>query len=128
MGALDLGGASTQISFIPEDSQENFNSTLQVKLYGYNYNVYTHSFQCYGRDEAEKRLLALLLQVCLSSFAVLLFHVFSNCLRFFSLCGVLEFGSLQTSLWWSSETAVRAPLCLVMDQHTWVSYKDPCIC
>ncbi|XP_075349358.1 ectonucleoside triphosphate diphosphohydrolase 3 isoform X2 [Mycteria americana] len=62
MGALDLGGASTQISFIPEDSQENFNSTLQVKLYGYNYNVYTHSFQCYGRDEAEKRLLALLLQ------------------------------------------------------------------
>ncbi|KAM7123560.1 ectonucleoside triphosphate diphosphohydrolase 3 isoform X2 [Ciconia boyciana] len=62
MGALDLGGASTQISFIPEDSQENFNSTLQVKLYGYNYDVYTHSFQCYGRDEAEKRLLALLLQ------------------------------------------------------------------
>uniref|UniRef100_A0A8B9J2Q2 Ectonucleoside triphosphate diphosphohydrolase 3 n=1 Tax=Amazona collaria TaxID=241587 RepID=A0A8B9J2Q2_9PSIT len=62
MGALDLGGASTQISFIPEDSQENLNSTLQVKLYGYSYNVYTHSFQCYGRDEAEKRLLASLLQ------------------------------------------------------------------
>uniref|UniRef100_A0A663MGH2 Ectonucleoside triphosphate diphosphohydrolase 3 n=1 Tax=Athene cunicularia TaxID=194338 RepID=A0A663MGH2_ATHCN len=63
MGALDLGGASTQISFISEEPQENFNSTLQVKLYGYSYNVYTHSFQCYGRDEAEKRLLALLLQV-----------------------------------------------------------------
>ncbi|XP_010012647.1 PREDICTED: ectonucleoside triphosphate diphosphohydrolase 3-like, partial [Nestor notabilis] len=86
MGALDLGGASTQISFITEDSQEdsqenlnrtlqvklyedsqedsqeNLNRTLQVKLYGYNYNVYTHSFQCCGRDEAEKRLLALLLQ------------------------------------------------------------------
>uniref|UniRef100_A0A8C6ZA72 Ectonucleoside triphosphate diphosphohydrolase 3 n=1 Tax=Nothoprocta perdicaria TaxID=30464 RepID=A0A8C6ZA72_NOTPE len=57
MGALDLGGASTQISFIPEDSQDYSNSTLQVKLYGYEYNVYTHSFQCYGRDEAEKRLL-----------------------------------------------------------------------
>ncbi|NXP45065.1 ENTP3 diphosphohydrolase, partial [Heliornis fulica] len=62
VGALDLGGASTQISFIPEDSQDNVNSTVQVKLYGYNYNVYTHSFQCYGRDEAEKRFLALLLQ------------------------------------------------------------------
>ncbi|NXU54552.1 ENTP3 diphosphohydrolase, partial [Turnix velox] len=62
MGALDLGGASTQISFIPEESEENFNNTLPVKLYGYNYHVYTHSFQCYGRDEAEKRLLALLLQ------------------------------------------------------------------
>uniref|UniRef100_A0A8C9LAH2 Ectonucleoside triphosphate diphosphohydrolase 3 n=1 Tax=Pavo cristatus TaxID=9049 RepID=A0A8C9LAH2_PAVCR len=65
MGALDLGGASTQISFIPEDFEENFNYTMQVKLYGYDYNVYTHSFQCYGRDEAEKRLLALLFQVCL---------------------------------------------------------------
>ncbi|XP_017590050.1 PREDICTED: ectonucleoside triphosphate diphosphohydrolase 3 isoform X1 [Corvus brachyrhynchos] len=62
MGALDLGGASTQISFISEDPEEHSNSTLQVKLYGYNYNVYTHSYQCYGRDEAEKRLLALLLQ------------------------------------------------------------------
>uniref|UniRef100_A0A8C9FAF0 Ectonucleoside triphosphate diphosphohydrolase 3 n=1 Tax=Pavo cristatus TaxID=9049 RepID=A0A8C9FAF0_PAVCR len=62
MGALDLGGASTQISFIPEDFEENFNYTMQVKLYGYDYNVYTHSFQCYGRDEAEKRLLALLFQ------------------------------------------------------------------
>ncbi|NWI17455.1 ENTP3 diphosphohydrolase, partial [Crypturellus soui] len=61
MGALDLGGASTQISFIPEHFQHYSNSTLQVKLYGYEYNVYTHSFQCYGRDEAEKRLLALLL-------------------------------------------------------------------
>ncbi|KFP57785.1 Ectonucleoside triphosphate diphosphohydrolase 3, partial [Cathartes aura] len=94
MGALDLGGASTQISFIPEDSQENFNSTLQVKLYGYNYNVYTHSFQCYGRDEAEKRLLALLLQVCLRPFAMLLLQVFSNCLnRFLGLC-LLPFGGV----------------------------------
>ncbi|XP_073534156.1 ectonucleoside triphosphate diphosphohydrolase 3 [Phyllobates terribilis] len=57
-GALDLGGASTQISFIPEKSEQNPNSTLEVTLYGYKYNVYTHSFQCYGRDESEKRLLA----------------------------------------------------------------------
>ncbi|XP_042672842.1 ectonucleoside triphosphate diphosphohydrolase 3 isoform X2 [Centrocercus urophasianus] len=70
MGALDLGGASTQISFIPEDSQENFNNTMQVKLYGYDYNVYTHSFQCYGREEAEKRLLALLLQKSSTSSSV----------------------------------------------------------
>ncbi|CAJ0927875.1 unnamed protein product [Ranitomeya imitator] len=57
-GALDLGGASTQISFLPEKSEQNPNSTLEVTLYGYKYNVYTHSFQCYGRDESEKRLLA----------------------------------------------------------------------
>ncbi|KAM4705834.1 ectonucleoside triphosphate diphosphohydrolase 3 [Rhinophrynus dorsalis] len=61
-GALDLGGASTQISFIPEKSAQNHNSTVEVTLYGYRYNVYTHSFQCYGRDEAEKRLLASLAQ------------------------------------------------------------------
>lgn len=62
-GALDLGGASTQISFIPGKSEQNPNSTLEVTLYGYRYNVYTHSFQCYGRDESEKRLLASLAQV-----------------------------------------------------------------
>uniref|UniRef100_A0A8C8S6G5 Ectonucleoside triphosphate diphosphohydrolase 3 n=1 Tax=Pelusios castaneus TaxID=367368 RepID=A0A8C8S6G5_9SAUR len=62
-GALDLGGASTQISFVPEESVQNSNSTLLVQLYGYEYSVYTHSFQCYGRDEAEKRLLALLVKV-----------------------------------------------------------------
>uniref|UniRef100_A0A8D0H5D3 Ectonucleoside triphosphate diphosphohydrolase 3 n=1 Tax=Sphenodon punctatus TaxID=8508 RepID=A0A8D0H5D3_SPHPU len=60
-GELDLGGASTQISFIPEESMQSSNSTLQVQLYGYEYSVYTHSFQCYGRDEAEKRLLASLI-------------------------------------------------------------------
>ncbi|XP_062980779.1 ectonucleoside triphosphate diphosphohydrolase 3 isoform X2 [Elgaria multicarinata webbii] len=61
-GALDLGGASTQISFIPEQSAKTSNSTRQVQLYGYPYSVYTHSFQCYGRDEAEKKLLASILQ------------------------------------------------------------------
>uniref|UniRef100_A0A8D2IXY1 Ectonucleoside triphosphate diphosphohydrolase 3 n=1 Tax=Varanus komodoensis TaxID=61221 RepID=A0A8D2IXY1_VARKO len=62
-GALDLGGASTQISFIPEESTEASDSMLQVQLYGYPYKVYTHSFQCYGRDEAEKTLLASILRV-----------------------------------------------------------------
>ncbi|XP_053323768.1 ectonucleoside triphosphate diphosphohydrolase 3 [Spea bombifrons] len=61
-GALDLGGASTQISFIPEKSEQNPNNTVEVTLYGYQYNVYTHSFPCYGRDESEKRLLASLAQ------------------------------------------------------------------
>ncbi|KAJ7322532.1 hypothetical protein JRQ81_018819 [Phrynocephalus forsythii] len=61
-GALDLGGASTQISFIPEETTETSNNTLQVQLYGYSYSVYTHSFPCYGREEAEKKLLASILQ------------------------------------------------------------------
>ncbi|XP_043823241.1 ectonucleoside triphosphate diphosphohydrolase 3 isoform X1 [Dromiciops gliroides] len=62
-GALDLGGASTQISFAPqEEDGHRANSTVQVSLYGYPYSLYTHSFQCYGRDEAEKRFLARLFQ------------------------------------------------------------------
>ncbi|XP_060241034.1 ectonucleoside triphosphate diphosphohydrolase 3 isoform X2 [Meriones unguiculatus] len=62
-GALDLGGASTQISFVAGGKMErNASDTVQVSLYGYTYTLYTHSFQCYGRNEAEKRFLALLLQ------------------------------------------------------------------
>ncbi|XP_005317462.2 ectonucleoside triphosphate diphosphohydrolase 3 isoform X2 [Ictidomys tridecemlineatus] len=62
-GALDLGGASTQISFVAEEKMGlNISDIVQVSLYGYTYTLYTHSFQCYGRNEAEKRFLAMLLQ------------------------------------------------------------------
>ncbi|NXJ70839.1 ENTP8 diphosphohydrolase, partial [Rostratula benghalensis] len=55
-GALDLGGASTQISFIPGNSVINWNETSKFTLYGYNYNIYTHSYLCYGQNEMLKRL------------------------------------------------------------------------
>ncbi|EDL09171.1 ectonucleoside triphosphate diphosphohydrolase 3 [Mus musculus] len=62
-GALDLGGASTQISFVAGEKMEpNASDTVQVSLYGYTYTLYTHSFQCYGQNEAEKKFLAMLLQ------------------------------------------------------------------
>nr|XP_030702068.1 ectonucleoside triphosphate diphosphohydrolase 3 isoform X2 [Globicephala melas] len=62
-GALDLGGASTQISFAVEENVGlNTSDIVKVSLYGYEYTLYTHSFQCYGRNEAEKRFLAILLQ------------------------------------------------------------------
>lgn len=63
-GALDLGGASTQISFVAGEKVDlNTSDIMQVSLYGYVYTLYTHSFQCYGRNEAEKKFLAMLLQV-----------------------------------------------------------------
>lgn len=63
-GALDLGGASTQISFtVGEKVELNTSDIIKVSLYGYVYTLYTRSFQCYGRNEAEKRFLAMLLQV-----------------------------------------------------------------
>ncbi|NXL91788.1 ENTP8 diphosphohydrolase, partial [Alectura lathami] len=55
-GALDLGGASTQISFVPRGSAVNWNKTSRFMLYGYNYNIYTHSYLCYGQNEMLKRL------------------------------------------------------------------------
>ncbi|XP_007528340.2 ectonucleoside triphosphate diphosphohydrolase 3-like [Erinaceus europaeus] len=63
IGALDLGGASTQISFsMGENVNVSSSDIIQVTLYGYTYTLYTHSFQCYGRHEAEKKLQAMLLQ------------------------------------------------------------------
>ncbi|KAI3360826.1 hypothetical protein L3Q82_013048, partial [Scortum barcoo] len=56
VGSMDLGGASTQIAFAVEDDFRGANY-MQVRLYGYPYNVYTHSFLCYGKNEAEKRIL-----------------------------------------------------------------------
>ncbi|NXV52531.1 ENTP8 diphosphohydrolase, partial [Uria aalge] len=55
-GALDLGGASTQISFMPESSVANWNEASKFMLYGYDYYIYTHSYLCYGQNEMLKRL------------------------------------------------------------------------
>uniref|UniRef100_A0A8C4QQD9 Ectonucleoside triphosphate diphosphohydrolase 1 n=1 Tax=Eptatretus burgeri TaxID=7764 RepID=A0A8C4QQD9_EPTBU len=55
-GALDLGGASTQISYVP--LEHSTNDTLNFRLYGRNYNVYTDSYLCFGKDQALLKLLA----------------------------------------------------------------------
>ncbi|NWI48425.1 ENTP8 diphosphohydrolase, partial [Picathartes gymnocephalus] len=55
-GALDLGGASTQITFMPEDSALSQNEASEFTLYGYSYNIYTHSYLCYGQNEMLQRL------------------------------------------------------------------------
>uniref|UniRef100_W5JXU8 Ectonucleoside triphosphate diphosphohydrolase 3 n=1 Tax=Astyanax mexicanus TaxID=7994 RepID=W5JXU8_ASTMX len=57
VGSLDLGGASTQIAFTAPDDATG-EDLIRVSLYGYEYNVYTHSFLCYGKNEAEKKVLA----------------------------------------------------------------------
>ncbi|XP_061572376.1 ectonucleoside triphosphate diphosphohydrolase 3 [Cololabis saira] len=56
VGSMDLGGASTQIAFAVQE-QGSGPDYKEVKLYGYPYNIYTHSFLCYGKNEAEKRVL-----------------------------------------------------------------------
>ena len=67
VGSMDLGGASTQIAFAVQE-HGNGSDYMHVKLYGYPYYVYTHSFLCYGKNEAEKRVLDKVVQVlCFAS-------------------------------------------------------------
>ncbi|KTG04545.1 hypothetical protein cypCar_00000704 [Cyprinus carpio] len=54
LGALDLGGASTQITFVPQQKIESSDNSIDFRLYGNNYHLYTHSFLCYGKDQALK--------------------------------------------------------------------------
>lgn len=63
LGAMDLGGASTQITFETASPVEDPTNEVQLRLYGQHYHVYTHSFLCYGRDQVLRRLLASALQV-----------------------------------------------------------------
>ncbi|XP_076126411.1 ectonucleoside triphosphate diphosphohydrolase 2-like [Alosa pseudoharengus] len=58
VGALDFGGASTQITFQTTDTVEDPKNAMTLKLYGRNYSLYTHSFLCYGRDQMLRQLLA----------------------------------------------------------------------
>ena len=67
-GTLDLGGASTQITFVPETPSElHPNYTESILLYGEEYKVYTNSFLCYGMNEVYRVLEAHLVMVRLSS-------------------------------------------------------------
>ncbi|XP_060795952.1 ectonucleoside triphosphate diphosphohydrolase 1 isoform X2 [Neoarius graeffei] len=54
VGALDLGGASTQITFVAGHELESTDNSIDFRLYGNDYHLYTHSFLCYGKDQALK--------------------------------------------------------------------------
>ncbi|XP_004714524.1 ectonucleoside triphosphate diphosphohydrolase 8 [Echinops telfairi] len=62
VGALDMGGASTQISFVPGGPITDPNTQASPHLYGYTHRVYSHSYLCFGRDQMLSRLLARLVQ------------------------------------------------------------------
>ncbi|XP_033487627.2 ectonucleoside triphosphate diphosphohydrolase 2-like [Epinephelus lanceolatus] len=57
-GALDLGGASTQITFETSEEVEDKDNVMELKLYGRTYRLYTQSFLCYGQVQILQRLLA----------------------------------------------------------------------
>ncbi|KAM6980726.1 ectonucleoside triphosphate diphosphohydrolase 8 [Aplochiton taeniatus] len=61
-GALDMGGSSTQIAFTPRDAVQDPSTAAALQLYGYKYEVYTHSYLCFGKDQAMTKLQAHLLE------------------------------------------------------------------
>ncbi|VDK77587.1 unnamed protein product [Dibothriocephalus latus] len=58
MGMLDLGGASTQIAFVPANGQPAPH-TLSLNLFGATYDVYSYSFLCFGKEAFIARYLAM---------------------------------------------------------------------
>lgn len=65
IGALDLGGASTQITFETSEKVDDKNNVMELKLYGQTHRLYTQSFLCYGQDQFLRKLLAHLITVLL---------------------------------------------------------------
>ncbi|XP_014385175.1 PREDICTED: ectonucleoside triphosphate diphosphohydrolase 8, partial [Myotis brandtii] len=62
VGALDMGGASTQITFVPGGPIRDESTQASFRLYGFEHRVYTHSYLCFGRDQMLNRLLGWLVQ------------------------------------------------------------------
>jgi apyrase len=54
VGALDLGGASTQITFLPLDHPRSHGQ--QLRLGENTYHLYTHSYLGLGQDQARERV------------------------------------------------------------------------
>jgi hypothetical protein len=69
LGALDMGGASTQITFElgPEPRV-----TEALKLYGQGYNLYATSYMCHGIAQIIKRHQMSLYVVCFN------YHILNN--------------------------------------------------
>ncbi|GFQ79491.1 ectonucleoside triphosphate diphosphohydrolase 1 [Trichonephila clavata] len=55
VGALDLGGASTQYAFAAKNASLNLSNVKDLELFGHKYSVVSESFLCFGYYEALDR-------------------------------------------------------------------------
>lgn len=90
VGALDMGGASTQITFVPGGPILDKSTQADFRLYGSNYSVYTHSYLCFGRDQMLSRLLVGLVQA---------FSNFYHTFHFLNLTSGQSLSTVNTTIW-----------------------------
>lgn len=56
LGVLDLGGASTQISFVPKEAASVPKSLVSLKTGNFTHQIYIRSFLGFGINEARRKL------------------------------------------------------------------------
>lgn len=61
VGAVDLGGSSLEVSFVPDDSTHAGDSQVNVTVLGTEYSLYTYVHHSYGLNDAFDRSVAYLL-------------------------------------------------------------------
>ena len=61
-GALDMGGGSAEISYLPESDGVPEKYESNITLYGVDYSIYSQSYLCFGFNEAHRRLFAHLIE------------------------------------------------------------------
>uniref|UniRef100_A0A8C9M4U6 Ectonucleoside triphosphate diphosphohydrolase 8 n=1 Tax=Panthera tigris altaica TaxID=74533 RepID=A0A8C9M4U6_PANTA len=90
VGALDMGGASTQITFVPGGPILDKSTQTTFRLYGSEHSVYTHSYLCFGRDQMLSRLLAQLVQA---------FSNFYYTFHFLNLTSKQPLATVNATIW-----------------------------
>ncbi|KAJ8317498.1 hypothetical protein KUTeg_005402 [Tegillarca granosa] len=99
VGALDLGGSSTQIAFYPGNSviiPQNYGRNIMI--YGSVVDLYSESYNCYGVDEVLRMYKALLVMVIITKGRALLLPFESKeRIRSSYLKGVVTFRNVKLS-------------------------------